>query len=313
MLVSLTLPDGTPCELAYQEWGADNTTVLFCVHGLTRNAMDFEKLAIAASMRGFRVIAPDMPGRGKSPRLHDPLLYNNLVNASLCLQFLGKLGITNVTWLGTSMGGMIAMLIANQAPGVIQKLILNDVGCVVSAASLRRISEYVGISPSYASFVEAENTLKLRTESFAIPDVDWPRFAHNSIEHTPEGFRLAYDPAIAQGMLMPEPIIDLQLWPLWKAVKRIPTLLIRGEKSDLLSQETAIQMHATHPHLTRYNVANAGHAPALMTEAEISTILNFLCQPQSTHETSPLHHRFSLRIEWPGWKKLWSQVRQHWS
>ena len=312
MLVALALPDGNPCEMSYQEWGAENSRILFCVHGLTRNGMDFEKLAIAASAQGFRVIAPDMPGRGKSPRLANPLLYNNMVNANLCIQLLAKLGITKVDWVGTSMGGMIALLIANQAPTLIQKLVLNDVGCVVPVASLKRIGEYVGLSPTHTTFAEAEAALKIRTQSFAIPDADWPRFAENSIEQIAEGFRLAYDPAIAQAFAL-MPAKDIALWPLWKAVKRIPTLLIRGAASDLLLEGTAVQMQATHPNLTRYNVGNAGHAPALMTEAEISAVLTFLCQPQSASETAASSHQFSLRIQWPKLQKLWSRARQYWS
>lgn len=312
MLATLTLPDGTPCQLAYEEWGAHGNRVLFCVHGLTRNGMDFEKLAIAAAAAGYRVIAPDMPGRGKSPDLANPLLYNNMVNASLCLQLLAHLGITHVDWVGTSMGGLIAFLVANQAPGLIQTLVLNDVGCVVPAASLTRIGQYVSNSPAYPSFAEAEAALKLRTEPFGIPDADWPRFAHNSISHSPEGFRLAYDPAIGQAFALMPPK-DIELWPLWKAVKRIPTLLIRGEKSDLLLEGTAIQMQASHPNLTRYNVIGRGHAPALMTEAEISTVLSFLQHAQSTAGSAAQPHPFSLKIQWPGWKKLWSRARQYWS
>ena len=312
MLAALTLPDGTACEISYQEWGAENARVLFCVHGLTRNGMDFEKLALAAASKGFRVIAPDMPGRGKSPRLANPLLYNNMVNANLCIQLLAKLGITRVDWVGTSMGGLIAFLVANQLPGLIQKLVLNDVGCVVPAASLTRIGQYVGVSPNHATFAETEAALKLRTQAFAIPDADWPRFAENSIEQVPEGFRLAYDPAIAQAFALMPPK-DIELWPLWKAVKKIPTLLIRGATSDLLLEGTAVQMQATHPNLTRTNVANAGHAPALMTEEEINAVLEFLCQPQSASGSAASAHQFSLKIQWPGWKKLWLRARQYWS
>ena len=330
MLTTLTLPDATPCPLSYESWGDENSQhVLFCVHGLTRNAMDFEKLAQSAVAKGFRVIAPDMPGRGKSPNLANPAFYNNAINANLCLQLLVALGITpplkspplsgeamrlgvcayktlsrvvgviknilphsrlspplippqaggkqkQLYWVGTSMGGLIAMLVANQAPTLIRKLVLNDVGCVITAASLARIGEYVGKSPSFATFAEAEQLLRERTSGFAILESDWKRFAETSIVQEAGSFRLAYDPAVAKGFALPTPAADIQLWPLWKAMKIIPTLLIRGEKSDLLTEETARQMQATHPKLTRYNVPNAGHAPALLTEEEIATVLGFL-------------------------------------
>jgi pimeloyl-ACP methyl ester carboxylesterase len=312
MLATLILPDGTPCALNYNSWGdASATRTLFCVHGLTRNGMDFEKLAQSAVTQGFRVIAPDMPGRGKSPRLANPAFYNNVVNANLCLQLLASLKVTQVDWVGTSMGGMIALLVANQMPGLMRRLVLNDIGCVITASSLKRIGEYVGNNPALATFAEAEASLKLRTAPFGIPENEWAHFAEHSIEQTPEGFRLAYDPAIAQGFSAIEPMADIQLWPLWKAVKRIPTLLIRGEDSDLLTADVAQKMQATHPHLTRYNVSNAGHAPALLTEQEINTVIGFLCQPQPAPETASLHARFSMQNPAAKLKKFWSLVRQH--
>ena len=282
MLTTLTLPDGSPCQLSYESWGDEHSNhILFCVHGLTRNAMDFEKLALAAAGKGYRVIAPDIVGRGKSPNLANPAFYNNVINANLCLQLLAQLGITpafkppslvknlakyacykyktlgkisaaikhilpqaaesekKLYWVGTSMGGMIAMLVANQAPNVIQKLVLNDVGCVVTAASLRRIGQYVGHNPSLATFAEAEQSLRARTAAFGIPEADWSRFAANSIVQEASGFRLAYDPAIAKAFALSEPMTDILLWPFWEAVKVIPTLLIRGNTSDLLTEETA--------------------------------------------------------------------------
>lgn len=275
MLVHLTLPENGACDVYLHQWGDEQSTrIMFCVHGLTRNGMDFEKLSKVAADKGFRVIAPDMPGRGKSPALANPVLYNNMVNASLCLQILAQLGITQVDWVGTSMGGMIALLIANQAPHYIRKLVLNDIGCMVPATALKRITEYA-TAAVYGQFTEAETALKIRTQPFAIPDTEWKHFAENSIEHTAQGYRIAYDPAIIQ-IIAASDIQDVNLWPLWEKVKPIPTLLIRGENSDLLSEETATAMQQTHPQLTRYNVAGAGHAPALMREAEINAVLGFL-------------------------------------
>lgn len=274
MLTSLPLPDGTSCTLNYHVWGEEHMRTIFCVHGLTRNGMDFEKLALAAADKGFRVIAPDMPGRGQSPALSNPALYNNVVNAQLCLALLGTLGLTSVDWIGTSMGGMIAMLVANQSPATIHRLVLNDIGCFVPASSLKRIVEYGG-EATYPTFPQAEEALKTRTQGFAVPAADWPRFAQHSIMQTDRGFRLAYDPAIISALANID-IKDVDLWPLWEALKPIPLLLVRGEQSDLLTEETAQKMQATHPQLTRYNVAAAGHAPALMSETEIDVVLGFM-------------------------------------
>lgn len=290
MFLRLLLPDGAPVNLSYEEWGdRQSPRVLFCVHGLTRNAMDFEVIGKAAAAAGFRMIAPDMPGRGKSENIKNPLLYNNAVYANLCLQMLGILGIRHVDWLGTSMGGIIAIIVANQAPGLIERLVLNDVGMVVTGASLARIGEYVGLAPSFATFEEAEAQLKIRTQPFSIPEGEWKRFAQNSIVPQNGGWRLCYDPAIGEAFKLAPPK-DIELWQFWKAVKLIPTLLIRGEHSDLLTEEVAQKMKDTHPMLTRYDVAGAGHAPALMTQAEIGTILGFLGRYRSAGM------RISLRL-----------------
>jgi len=277
MLARLTLPDGSICNLSYEQWGDTHSDrVLFCVHGLTRNALDFEKIGHAASERGYLVIAPDMPGRGKSEWLANSANYNNLVYASLCSQLLGIMNIKHVDWLGTSMGGIVGLIMANQMPTLIQKLVLNDVGCIITAASLARIGEYVGLSPNFVSFAEAEEALRIRTLPFAIPANDWRYFARNSIQQTETGFRLAYDPAIGDVFKTAYPAKDVDLWPLWGAVKLIPTLLIRGQQSDLLTEETAMDMKYAHHMLTRYNVPNAGHAPSLMATHDIVAIIGFL-------------------------------------
>lgn len=277
MLIGLTLPDQTPLSLTCHTWGNPNPNrTLFCVHGLTRNGLDFEPLALAAAAQGFFVIAPDMPGRGQSPHLANSALYNNAVNASLCFQLLTHFGIRQVNWIGTSMGGLVAMILASQSPQIFRRLVLNDVGCVVTAASLKRIGSYVGESPVFKSYSEAEQLLRLRTQPFAIPAEQWTRFAEHSIEIAPQGYRLAYDPAIALALNTGEEPKDIELWPLWEKMRAIPTLLIRGEHSDLLTRETAQKMKESHPNLLLQEIAGAGHAPALMTDAEIHLILEFL-------------------------------------
>lgn len=261
----------------YVEWGNENTprTVL-CVHGLTRNGRDFDVLAAALAEKGFRVICPDIVGRGVSPNFKNPASYNNLTYAADCLYLLQQRGIKQVEWIGTSMGGMIALLVANQAPGLMRSLVLNDVGCLIEASAIARIAEYVAKPNMFATKDEAIAALRARTLPFSIPEKYWDDFATHSIKWCTEGFRLAYDPAIGQAMGAltngGQPVL---LWPLWEAVKPIPTLLVRGEVSDLLSKEVAAQMIATHPKLELYEVANAGHAPALMSEAEIEKIIVF--------------------------------------
>lgn len=277
MLVHLPLPDGTLTQLNVTVWGEENAArTLLCVHGLTRNSRDFDVLAKAAVVRGFRVVCPDMPGRGKSARLTNPAFYNNLINTQLTLALLVKMGVSKVDWLGTSMGGIMAIMAANQAPSLIHKLVLNDVGCVIPAKALQRIGEYVGDSPVHQSYLDAQEALKLRTVPFGVPAEYWQEFSGHSIEQVEGGFRLAYDPAIAAAFVPDALQQDILLWPLWEAVKLIPTMLIRGVQSDLLDAQTASQMQANHPQLTYYEVPNAGHAPALMSEVEIKRVIDFL-------------------------------------
>jgi pimeloyl-ACP methyl ester carboxylesterase len=314
MLARLTLPGGGACDLSYEEWGDSRSPrILFCVHGLTRNAMDFEKIGKAAAAKGFRVIAPDMPGRGKSPKLANAKLYNNLVYASLCQQLLGILGIKHVDWLGTSMGGIIALITANQEPRLIERLILNDVGMVITGASLARIGEYVGLAPSFATRAEAEQQLRSRTATFGIPEAEYQSFLGHSIAQENGAFTLNYDPRIAEVFKEADTTKDIDLWFLWKAVRLIPTLLIRGERSDLLTEETAAQMKATHPMLTRFDVMGVGHAPALLTPPEADHIMQFLQRYRSLPARAGLR---CLRLLSPynqavQLKKLVSRARRH--
>ncbi len=265
-------------KLAVYEWGnKNNINVVFCVHGLTRNGRDFNFLASALA-NDYRVISVDVAGRGKSDRLADPSDYNYGTYVTDTAYLINKLGIRNINYIGTSMGGIIGIMLANNFPGLLKSLTLNDIGCLVPAAGLKRIVQYVGAT-GFESRAAAEAQLRSRCSPYGITDeACWKDMFSHSIEEIGGGrARLAYDPAIADNLTKPlVPIIDVNLWPFWEKVKLVPTLLIRGKNSDILTHETAIQMQATHPDFRLLEIDNVGHAPALMDTTQIWAIRSLL-------------------------------------
>lgn len=267
-----------PHRLTYRRFGNPQAkeTVL-CVHGLTRNAHDFDFLAEALNA-DYQVICPDMPGRGDSDWLMTPALYNyqTYLFDLQCLVY--ALELPRLHWVGTSMGGILGMMMAGAMPGLLTSLTLNDVGCVVSAAGLKRILSYAGIKMHFGSRVEAETALRAVCAPFGIgEEAHWRHLLAHSIRDTEDGAaHFIYDPAIATGIPMESFVQDINLWGLWEPVKAIPTLLIRGETSDILTRETALAMQAAHPDLALHEIKDAGHAPALMDAAQITMVREFI-------------------------------------
>ena len=226
-------------RMAYQEWGAgDNPRVLVCVHGLTRNARDFDRLA-AALAADYRVICPDVVGRGQSDRLRDPSAYVVPQYVADMVTLLARLDVERVDWLGTSMGGLIGMALAAQPGSPIGRLVLNDVGPWITRESLDRIGEYVGSDPDWATLDEAERYVRTISAPFgALSDADWRHLTETSVVQRTDGrWAFRYDPAIAAPFRAAFADHDIDLWPLYQAIA-CPTLVIRGAESDLLTRET---------------------------------------------------------------------------
>lgn len=261
-------------RLSCRIWGKSDAPAVMCVHGLTRNAHDFDFLAEALA-DDFYVICPDLPGRGDSEWLADPAGYNYATYAADLSFLIGALKLTRVHWVGTSLGGILGMMMAAQ-PGLLASLALNDIGAVIARAGLQRIAEYAGVKMAFKSRTEAEAELRRIAAPFGINDeAHWRHFLDHSIVEAEGGARFSYDPAIMAGFPK-EKIEDIDLWGLWEPVTKIPTLLIRGEKSDILLRETALAMQARHPRLELYEVAGAGHAPALMDEKQVAKVKEWL-------------------------------------
>lgn len=265
-------------RMAYVEWGdAENPRALVCVHGLTRNARDFDFLAKSLSQH-YRVVCPDVVGRGRSNWLRDKQHYQVQQYAADMVTLLARLDAEEVHWVGTSMGGMIGMALAAQADTPITRLVLNDVGPVISAAAVKRIGEYVGVMPQFASLKEAEQYVRMVSAPFGrLTGAQWKHLTeHVTRQKADGGYELVYDPGIAvpfkQALDTGE---DVVLWPLYDAI-RCPTLVVRGAESDLLSHETCLEMGARGPKATIAEIPGVGHAPMFLDDAQVAIVREFL-------------------------------------
>ena len=267
-------------RMAYTEWGDPaNSRVLICVHGLTRNGRDFDFLAQSLSGE-YRVVCPDVVGRGRSDWLGNKAFYDIPQYAADMVTLLARLDVEAVHWLGTSMGGLIGMALAAQQNTPITRLVLNDVGPLLTAASLRRIAQYVGSAPRFDSVEQAEAFVRLVSAPFGqLSDAQWRHLTEHVIRTAADGkIEFAYDPGIAEALRRSlQEGKDIDLWPLYDAI-RCPTLVLRGALSDLLLPETAAQMASRGPRAKTAEIAGVGHAPMLLDEAQVTVVRHFLRQ-----------------------------------
>lgn len=263
-------------RLAYTEWGdPDNPRVLVCVHGLTRTGRDFDHLADALAA-DWRVICPDMPGRGESDWLPVKADYAVPTYLADCAALIGRLDVEQVDWLGTSMGGIIGVHLAALPGTPIRRLIINDIGPFIPAAGLRRIAAYVGADPRFADSTEALAFLKGTMATFGIHRAEhWQHMLAISTRPADGGgLRLHYDPGLSQAFLGDTPK-DIDFWPAWEATS-CPVLALRGADSDILLAATAQEMTRRGPDTKLVEFAGCGHAPALMEPEQISVIAHWL-------------------------------------
>ncbi len=266
-------------RMHYTEWGEpDNPRVVICVHGLSRNCRDFDTLAQTLA-QDFRVVCPDIVGRGKSAWLADKAGYVNAQYAADAATLIARLtagGPREILWVGTSMGGIIGMMLAALPGTPIRRLVLNDVGGIVPKSALARIVAYLGKDPRFASFKALELCVRTISAPFGpLSDSHWEHLTrHNATQHPDGQWGFNYDPAIAapfQGVQ----IADVPLWQYYDPIT-CPTLLLRGADSDLLLQNTATEMTRRGPRARLVEFAGIGHAPMLMSADQISTVRDFL-------------------------------------
>lgn len=264
-------------RMAYTEWGArDNPRVLICVHGLTRNGRDFDALAEAMSGH-YRVICPDVVGRGQSGRLRDPAGYGIPQYVADMVTLIARLNVDSVHWVGTSMGGLIGMALAAQECTPLRKLVLNDVGPLITVESLQRIATYVGTDPQWASFDEALAYVKLISAPFGqLSEAQWHHLTETSIVQRADGrWAFRYDPRIAEPFKAAFVDQDIDLWPIYAGIT-CPTLVVRGAESDLLTRDTWQQMGACGPQAQLAEIPGVGHAPMFQSDDQIAVVRNFL-------------------------------------
>ncbi len=278
------LQDGVRCvspsglhRMAYTEWGErDNPNVLVCVHGLTRNGRDFDDLARAMAS-DYRVICPDVVGRGRSDWLRDPAGYGFPQYVADMMVLLARLDVESVHWLGTSIGGLIGMFLASQDESPIARLVLNDVGPVIAAESLRRIGEYVGRAPKFETYEDAEKYIRLVSAPFgALSDAQWRHLAESSLRHAADGrLEMRYDPGIGEPFRQALAFQNVDLWPIYDRI-RCTTLVVRGAESDLLTPETLRAMAARGPRPRTVEIPAVGHAPMFLDAGQIGVVREFL-------------------------------------
>lgn len=274
------------------DWGdphAQETVV--CVHGLTRNAHDFDYLASALAGQGKRVLALDMPGRGESPWLANPLQYGYPLYLACCVAAMDNFHLRSVEWVGTSMGGIIGMMIAASQPKRIKRLVINDIGAQIAKEGLERVVAYVRDMPrGFADEASARAYVKGIIAPFGIEDKAVEEdFLRHSIACGADGCRLTTDPAIAEPLRVETKdyteIHAVDLSAMWEHVD-CPALILRGEHSDLLSDETVRAMLAAHFKAQAETIRGCGHAPSLTTMQQVAPVLRFLAGKSAMHASA---------------------------
>ena len=264
-----------------------NAPVVLCLHGLMRNSRDFEQLAphLAA---GHRVIVPDVRGRGLSAR--DPNFNNYQIPVYLqdVQALLAGLGATRVTIIGTSMGGLMAMVLAATQPGLVSGIVLNDIGPEVDPAGLERIRGYVGKAAAVRSWSEALAQARSVYGSawLNLSDARWEEIVRRSYRANAQGVpEVDADPRIGEPLRNSSAAAP-DLWPLWKVLAGVPMLAIRGAHSDILSGATLARMQREKPDLEVLTVADRGHAP-LLDEPECLAAVDLFLSRRSAAAAKP--------------------------
>lgn len=267
-------------RLHYRDYaGPSDRPPIFCFHGLTRNARDFD--ALASRLAGtWRLICPEMRGRADSAYAKDPMTYAPLTYLQDIERLLADLAVSRFVAFGTSLGGILTMLLAATRPERIAGALLNDIGPVIEQAGLERIKGYVGSGGSYPTWVHAARALG-ENNADIYPRYgleDWLGMAKRLYRLTSGGrIVLDYDMRIAEPLRMPGGEAGVDLWPTLEALKDVPVLLVRGERSDLLSEATVRNMAARLSMAKIVTVPDVGHAPVL-DEPEAAEGVDWLLQ-----------------------------------
>jgi pimeloyl-ACP methyl ester carboxylesterase len=266
-------------ELAYVDWGPPGAAVpVICVHGLSRQGRDFDYLAADLAASGRRVVCPDLVGRGKSGRLRNPEEYALPQYCADMNALIAHLGAEEGDWVGTSLGGLIGIVLAGLTRTPIRRLVINDIGPYLPWRGLARIGTYLSSAPEeFANLEEAETYFRDVLAPFGdLPDEHWAHLARHSVAWHEERqrFVMLCDRQIVRAFRNPWHY-NLDLWKYWTAIK-VPTLVIRGFDSDLLPADLAREMERRSPFARIHEIEGCGHAPPLMSADQIKVVADFL-------------------------------------
>ena len=267
-------------QMGYTAWGPEDAErTVVCVHGLTRNSRDFDFLAQRFAVLGMRVVAPDLPGRGRSAPVEHAEDYGTPLYLAVMGALIAHLGVKEIDWVGTSLGGHIGMELAARPGNPIRRLVLNDFGARVPAAALQRIGNYLRNTRRFRTLAEVETYLREIYAPFGpLSDAQWRHLAQHSVIEESGQLRLNYDPKIVAQFSRPL-FLDVALWRVWEHVE-CPVLILHGQNSDLLLPETVVEMKrrglaAKQGRVESIEIPNCGHAPALMADEQIQLIEDF--------------------------------------
>ena len=276
--VRCTNGDGSH-RMAYHAWGnPSNPKVLLCVHGLTRRGSDFNTLAQAMS-KDYYVVCPDVVGRGDSDRLHNPMMYAVPQYVADIASLVKQLGVTQVDWFGTSMGGLIGMVFASMPNSPIRRMLINDVGPRIELEAIKRLGSYVGQTFSFANRADALERLNAICASFGehTPE-EWEIYNGPMLIQKNGLWEMHYDPDISVPFASVNPIMakagEMAMWHAFKQI-HIPMLIVRGGNSDLLSAKTVAEMCKVNPYARSIEIPNVGHAPAFVKTEQIALAKEF--------------------------------------
>lgn len=280
-------------RIVYSVWGDPHPIPTLCVHGLTRNRRDFDFLAKYLSEHQHQIYCPDIVGRGDSDWMKNPLHYTYEQYIADMNVMIGRMAVKQINWIGTSMGGLIGMMMASLKQSPIKRLVLNDIGPQIPVAGIARLSQYAIQDPEFSSVEEAKRYFKMNYTTLGnLTDAQWQHFTETSIrEISPGKFQTKVDHAVKmapskskiawQLLLNPHKALegtffDVDLWEIWRKIT-CPVLVIHGKKSDMLLSSAIQKMQEIHPQTELIEIEDAGHAPALMdamTHEKINQWLN---------------------------------------
>jgi pimeloyl-ACP methyl ester carboxylesterase len=266
-------------EVAYVDWGPlDAAVPVVCVHGLSRQGRDFDYLAADLAASGRRVICPDLVGRGRSGRLRNPNEYALPQYCADINSLLARIGADQVDWVGTSLGGLIGIVLAGLPGSPIRRLVVNDIGPFLPWDGLARIGSYVSAMPAdFHDLGEAEAYFREVLAPFGdLPDEHWSHITRHSVEWDPsrERYVMLCDPQIVRAFRNPWHY-SLDIWKYWTAIEA-PIFVLRGADSDMLPADLAREMIRRNSRAEVHTIEGCGHAPPLMSPDQIRSVANFL-------------------------------------